>query len=104
MQTIRQRILSLLEQNICSSYDLAQSLFISERDVEGHLTHIIRSLQCRDTQQFRMHPATCRHCGFVFHTRQRLTCPARCPSCKHEQIVPPRFEIITRKTCEHEKL
>jgi predicted Zn-ribbon and HTH transcriptional regulator len=40
-----------------------------------------------------MEPACCRACGFVFHKRERLRKPGRCPACHHSFIEAPVFRI-----------
>jgi predicted Zn-ribbon and HTH transcriptional regulator len=72
-------------------------LRIPEREIEAHLVHIEKSVRGRRGQQdgrrFRLEPAACSDCGFVFRDRTRLTTPSRCPTCRSEQIIPPRYLI-----------
>jgi predicted Zn-ribbon and HTH transcriptional regulator len=92
-QTPRQQIRDLLTDKLFSARELAQLVGIPERQVEDHLTHILKTVGRDRTKQFLMTPSECLDCGFVFRDRQRLTCPSRCPKCHREGISPPRFEI-----------
>lgn len=92
-QTPRQRIMSLLAGRILSARDLAELVGIPERQVEDHLTHIVKTLGRDQNRSFVLQPSECLACGFVFRDRQRMTCPSRCPQCRSEGITPPRFEI-----------
>jgi predicted Zn-ribbon and HTH transcriptional regulator len=92
-QTPRQRIREILAEKVLSARELAQLVGIPERQVEDHLTHILKTVGRDQTKQFLMIPSECQDCGFVFRDRQRLTCPSRCPKCRGEGISPPRFEI-----------
>jgi hypothetical protein len=91
--TTRQEIVQFLMGRFCSSRDLAESIGISERQVEDHLTHIIRSLARDRHRRFVLEPAACRSCDYVFRGRTHLTRPSRCPKCRSEGIAPPRFGI-----------
>lgn len=92
-RTMRQRIIDLLTDARMSSYQLAQRLGIPEREVEGHLPHIVKSLARDRWRRFVLEPATCLDCGFVFRNRSKLTRPGRCPACRSEQISAPRYSI-----------
>lgn len=92
-QTPRQRIREILTDGVLSARELAQLVGIPERQVEDHLTHILKSVSRDQKKQFLLTPSVCQDCGFVFQDRKRLTCPSRCPECRSEGITPPRFEI-----------
>lgn len=92
-RTVRQRIIDLLTDTRLSSYQLAQRLGISERQVEDHLVHVVKSLTRDRSRRFLMEPAACLDCGFVFRNRSKLTRPSRCPTCRSEQITDPRYGI-----------
>ena len=94
-QTPRQRIKTLLHDKILSARELAQLIGIPERQIEDHLTHILKTVGRERSKRFFMKPSECWDCGFVFQNRTRLTCPSRCPKCRSEGIAPPRFEIKT---------
>ena len=88
--TIRQQIVRLLEIQSLGARDLAEYLALTPREVEGHLTHISRSLKKR----LQMEPAKCRQCGYVFKGRSRLDSPGRCPKCKAQRVDGPWFRVI----------
>ena len=94
-QTPRQRILELLQIQEWSSWDLAQELHIPAREVEDHLTHLVKTVGRLAGKRFVIYPSICRDCRFSFGTRKRLTQPGRCPQCRSEHISPPRFRIST---------
>ncbi|MCP9446988.1 MAG: hypothetical protein NNA22_05375 [Nitrospira sp.] len=96
-RTVRQRIIDLLTDARMSSYQLAQRLGIAEREVEGHLPHIVKSLMRDRMRRFVLEPATCFDCGFVFRNRSKLTRPSRCPACRSEGISAPRYGIDSIK-------
>ena len=95
--TLRQQIMEAITGASKSARELAHLLRIPEREVEAHLVHIEKSVGGRrgqpDGRRFRLEPASCSDCGFVFRDRTRLTTPSRCPTCRSEQIVPPRYRI-----------
>ena len=95
MNTLRQMIKELLPAETLSSLELSQRLSLPEKEVLDHLTHIARApgRVCR----FRMTPAVCKHCGFAFKKRERLTTPSRCPICQHESLRRPRFALVRQK-------
>lgn len=95
MHTLRQAIKELLlEEAPLSSLELSQRLSLSEKEVLDHLTHIARAPG--PDHRFQITPASCKHCGFVFKKRDRLTIPSRCPICHHESIRRPRFALMRK--------
>lgn len=92
MSTPRQAMKELLAEHPRSSLELSQLLSLSEKEVLDHLAHLARAPG--PGQQFRVIPAVCKHCGFVFKKRDRLTRPSRCPLCQHESISRPRFALV----------
>lgn len=92
-ETHRQRLIRLLTEHRLSSRQLAERLGISERQVEAHLEHVVRSLRHDRTRRFLLEPPICHHCGFEFPGRTRLTRPSRCPKCRSESISVPRYGI-----------
>lgn len=92
MSTPRQAMKELLAEKPYSSLELSQLLSLSEKEVLEHLTHIARAPG--PGLRFQIIPAVCKHCGFVFKKRHRLTRPSRCPLCQHESISRPRFELV----------
>ena len=91
--TVRQQIVQVLTGARCSARDLAHRLGIPERQVEEHLAHIVKSVAGAGEGRFYIEPASCQDCGFVFRGRTRLTRPSRCPKCRSEAILEPRFGI-----------
>jgi predicted Zn-ribbon and HTH transcriptional regulator len=92
-RTPRQRIIDLIAGARLSSYQLAQMLGIRERQVEEHLTHVVKTIARDKTKRFILDPARCQDCDFVFRDRRRLTRPSRCPHCRSEAIAVPRYGI-----------
>jgi predicted Zn-ribbon and HTH transcriptional regulator len=92
MSTPRQALKELLAEQPYSSLELSQLLSLSEKEVLDHLTHLARAPG--PGQRFRIIPAVCKHCGFAFKKRDRLTRPSRCPLCQHQSISRPRFQLV----------
>lgn len=92
-QTVRQRIMGLLLDTRLTSRQLAQLVGISERQVEDHLVHIVKTVARDRTRRFMVEPSTCQGCGYRFRDRSRLTRPSRCPRCRSEAITAPRYGI-----------
>jgi transcriptional regulator len=92
-RTPRQRIIDLLTGTRLSSHQLAQMLGIPERQVEEHLTHVVRTIERHHSRRFILEPSTCPDCDFIFRERTKLTRPSRCPRCKSEGITAPRYGI-----------
>ncbi len=92
-RTPRQRIMDLLTVTPLSSRRLAEIVGISERQVEDHLSHIVKSVARARSRRFRLAPSECQDCSFVFRDRSRITRPSRCPRCRSEAITEPRYSI-----------
>jgi transcriptional regulator len=92
-QTARQRMVEFLTGSRLSSYQLAQLLGISERQVEDHLVHVVKTVARHRGTRFVLEPSSCQTCGFLFRDRTRLTRPSRCPRCRSESITTPRYGI-----------
>lgn len=93
MQTIRQQMIALLSEQVCSARDLSQMLSIEEKEVYSHLSHIARSVVSR-RHRLVIIPSRCLACGYVFANRKRFTRPGRCPRCKGERIEEPKYQIV----------
>lgn len=100
--TARQRIMQVLVGTRASVDAIAGQVGLSERQVEEHLPHIAHSLSRDPERRLVMEPAVCRSCGFEFRNRGRVSCPSRCPKCRNESIVPPRYGIEAVRT-KHRK-
>ncbi len=94
MNTVRQMIKELLQEETLSSLELSQRLSLPEKEVLDHLAHIARAPG--PGYRFHLTPAECKNCGFIFRKRERLTIPSRCPICQHESIKRPRFRLIKK--------
>jgi hypothetical protein len=95
-RTARQRMLELLEGRELSARSLAELLSIPVREVEDHLTHLVKTVRRHSDKQFLLIPSQCQNCGFVFGQRTRLTPPSRCPQCRSEFISPPCYRILEK--------
>lgn len=95
MVTIRQAIKHLLLEQPLSALELSQHLSLPEKEVLDHLTHIARAPG--PGYHFQITPAVCKHCGFTFKKRERLTSPSRCPICRHESLRRPRFTLVMKR-------
>ncbi|MGE0821521.1 MAG: transcriptional regulator [Candidatus Binatia bacterium] len=99
-RTPRQRILDLLVDRRMTARQLAVVIKISERQVEDHLTHLVKSLERDRSRRFVIEPSECLDCEFVFKERSRITRPSHCPRCRSENTSAPRYgvEVVTTKT------
>ena len=88
-QTPRRRLIELLTGTLLSSNQLAQLMGIPERQVEEHLTHIVKTIASDPSRTFVLERSECQHCGFAFRERTKLTRPSRCPRCRSEAITAP---------------
>ncbi len=92
-QTARQRMIDLLIGSRLSSHQLAQILGLPERQVEDHLSHVVKTVARDRSLHFVLEPSRCQNCNFVFRDRRRLTRPSRCPTCRSEEVSAPRYGI-----------
>ena len=91
-ETIRQKIISLLDGRTLSARDISIDIGVSEKEVYEHLEHIQRTINKRE-RNFIVTPAVCKKCGFVFRKRDRLNKPGKCPVCRNEVIQEPFFSV-----------
>ena len=91
-KTIRQQIIALLREADQGIRDLSQLLGKREKEIIDHLPHVKRSINAQKGK-FKITPARCRHCGYVFKKRKRLSSPSKCPLCKSSHIQDPLFRI-----------
>jgi hypothetical protein len=94
MPTIREKIISLLNDAEMSSREISGQVGIPEKEVIEHLAHIARSVASQN-KKLVIAPAICLRCKFVFENRRRFTRPGRCPQCKKSHIQSPRFRILS---------
>ncbi|MHB8068376.1 MAG: transcriptional regulator [Desulfobaccales bacterium] len=93
--TSRQAIRELLLEQPLSALEISQLLSLPEKEVLSHLEHLVRAPG--PGLHFQLTPAACKHCGFSFKKRERLTSPSRCPICRGESIRRPRFALVKQK-------
>jgi transcriptional regulator len=91
-RTIRDAIRAELREGPMTALELSSAVGIPHKAVAEHLEHLRRSAGSAG-ERLDVEPASCPDCGFVFRERTRLTRPSRCPTCRSERIVPPRFAI-----------
>lgn len=97
--TRREKIIRLLLESTSplSVKDIAIFLGIDPRNsklIYEDLMHIAKSVRRRHKgRNLLMLPPMCSNCGYIFKEMKRLKTPSRCPRCKSEQILPPRFII-----------
>jgi hypothetical protein len=94
MVTLRQALKELLQEETLSSLELSQRLSLPEKEVLEHLAHLARAPG--PGMKFLITAAVCKHCGFAFKKRERLTTPSRCPICHRESIRRPRFALAKK--------
>ena len=87
----RRELTRILLKNPMSLHELATALDEPVKDVEDDLRHLQKSLR-HGPYRFEIIPATCRHCGFVFH-RDRMGKPGKCPRCKESWISAPLIVV-----------
>ena len=90
--TVRKELIAALMEGPASARDLSAAAAIREREVDGHLEHIRKSLSATG-HRLIVTPAECKKCGFVFSKRDKLKRPGKCPACKGESIREPLFSI-----------
>ena len=92
-ETARDRLLAALREGFATAKELSFKTHLSEKQVLDHLEHVARSLEHRGLELEREAPK-CLKCGRSFEDRQRFTTPSRCPDCRSERIVGPRFRVV----------
>ena len=90
--TIRHKIISLMEGKSLSAKEISADVRISEKEVYEHLEHIKKTLT-KGAHRLIISPSECNKCGFVFKKRERLKKPGKCPVCSSESIGEPLFFI-----------
>lgn len=94
-RTVRQRIISILEDQRLSARDLSAEAGVSEKEVYEHLRHIQKTADKKDFALL-IDPPECKRCGFSFKKREKLKRPGKCPVCRKESITEPLFKIGRR--------
>jgi len=90
--TVRHAILAMLSGEPVSALEISGEVRIPEREVYGHLEHVRKTLRATG-RRLVVVPAECVECGFVFHKRDRLTRPGKCPLCGKGHIREPLFAV-----------
>lgn len=92
-KTIRQEIISHLENTPLTARDISQAVGIMEKDVYHHLTFIEKTVR-NYNQRIHVEPYYCLNCGFEFKKRKTFSKPGKCPGCKDGRIAPAVFRIV----------
>jgi transcriptional regulator len=92
-RTIRDAIRHELIEGPMTALELSSAVGIPHKAVSEHLEHLRRSAEAAG-ERFEIEPASCPDCGFEFRERSRLTRPSRCPKCRSERVLAPRFRIV----------
>lgn len=95
--TVRHEIASVLTGRRLTAREISGQVRVSEKEVTSHLEHIRRTV-ARTGRHLVVEPAVCQQCGFVFHKRERLTKPGKCPICHSQHLDAPLFEIVPSDT------
>jgi predicted Zn-ribbon and HTH transcriptional regulator len=91
-QTIRQKIVLLLNDKEMTAREISRAVGIREREVYEHLPHIARSALAQE-RKLAVLPFRCMSCGYVFEQRKRFTRPSRCPRCKKTHLETPTYRL-----------
>lgn len=91
-ETLRKRIVGLLEERPCGGKEFSSYLRIPEHDVYDHLEHIRKTLN-KGNIRLVFKPAYCERRGFVFRKRGKLKRPGKCPICHRESPQEPLFVV-----------
>ena len=95
-QTIRQEIISCLEQSPLTARDISQAVGIKEKDVYHHLSFIEKTIK-NYNKRIHIEPYHCLDCGFQFKKRKTFKKPGKCPGCKDGRIAPAVFRIASQR-------
>ena len=91
-QTIRQEIISHLENGPMTVRDISQSVGIMEKDVYHHLAFIEKTVK-HQKKKIHVKPYYCQDCGFKFKSRKTFKKPGKCPMCRDGRIASAVFRI-----------
>jgi hypothetical protein len=92
-QTIRRKMLALLNEKEMTAREISQAIGIREREVYEHLPHIGRSAAAQKRKLVVL-PFGCMSCDYVFEERTRFTRPSRCPRCKKTHVETPVYRLV----------
>lgn len=87
--TRRQEIIELLKENPISAQNLANIYGTTLKDINEDLEHIKLAVKSK----FRIIPAYCKKCNYIFKERAKIKTPSKCPKCRSEWIEREKFKI-----------
>ncbi len=88
---LRKDLIVLLRNGSMGLVEIANHLWVSQKDAEDDLRHLIKSLKHAD-DRLVVTPAYCRKCDFEFN-KDKLHKPGKCPQCQSMWIQGPLFDI-----------
>lgn len=94
-RSLRQQIIDLLSEQELNDLEISHAVSIREKEVPGHLEHIIRTLD-KGGKKLHITPYTCLSCDYRFTDRKRLQRPGRCPRCQGSHIRMATYRIGPR--------
>lgn len=89
MGTRREQLVQFMQDNPLTAKELAVLMKMKIADAVDDLEHVRRSQR----GAFKITPARCTGCDYIFAKRDKLTTPTRCPQCKNERIEGPWLSI-----------
>lgn len=96
--TRREKIYKILSERRepVTAEELAGLLGLNRREaklIQEDLEYLMRSVKRKSgsVETIEMIPARCASCGYVFHDREKVKRPSKCPKCKSERIQGPWF-------------
>jgi predicted Zn-ribbon and HTH transcriptional regulator len=90
--TLRERIVSLLEENEWSFDGLRRELELQVVRLDEELRHVERSVRSRG-MTLAVRSARCRGCGFTFSRARSFKPPGRCPRCRRSDVAGPWLRV-----------
>jgi len=103
MPTVRQQLISALEEREMNARELSKRLKIQEKEIVEHLEHIRQTLK-NQKKKLLVSPFQCMICNFIFKDRKRLSRPGRCPKCRQGHIEAATYRIISIKKSGQENI
>ncbi len=88
-------LIQKLEEKEVTPKELRDTFKINNRRVRV-LLEIVRRILKKKNKELVIVPAVCKNCGYVF-SKKEISTPWKCPRCKSERIIPPRFYIKENK-------
>lgn len=101
MQTLREKIIDLLmsSERPLTVNEIGEMLGVPREQrklLYEELIHAAKTLKRKSGGIYQLvyEPPRCAACGYVFGELKRIRRPSRCPRCKSERILPPRFWVM----------